>query len=131
VHAAGEAVEWFRRWETGAAEPGFLASLLDSAPRLARNLLLQVTHTPRDGELLPSKFELRATYPLVAEATIDPWVAVLIGGCNGKRTGRDLFSSLRDQQVIAATMSEDEFAGILRLLISNGFLELEQFALPS
>jgi SAM-dependent methyltransferase len=130
LNITGAAVEWLRRWETAAARPGFLSSLLDSPPRLARNLSLQVTHTPQEGGLEPSKFELRASYPLVAEATIDPWVAVLIGGCDGKRTGRELFSSLRDQQVIAPTMSEDEFAGVLRLLISNGFLELEQFRLP-
>jgi SAM-dependent methyltransferase len=129
-NAASEAVEWFRKWETAAVEPGFLSILLDSRPRLTRSLSLLVTHTAQDGELLPSKFELRASYPLIAEAAIDGWMAVLVGACDGKRTGRELFSSLRDQQVIAPTMTEDEFAGVLRLLVSNAFLELEQFLLP-
>ncbi len=130
LNAGGQAVEWFRKWETAAAEPGFLSSLLDSTPRVARNLLLQVTHTPQNGELVPSRFELRSTYPLTAEAGVEPWVAVLVGGCDGKRSGRDLYSAFKDQDVIAATMTEDEFAGILKLLISSGFLEVENFRLP-
>jgi hypothetical protein len=128
--AGGDAVEWLLKWETAAAEPGCPSLLLDSRPHLARSVSLQVTHTPRDGEFVPSRFELRASYPLVAEAAIDPWVAVLTGACDGKRTGRELFLSLRDQEAIAPEMTENEFAGVLRLLISNGFLELEQFRLP-
>jgi methylase of polypeptide subunit release factors len=128
--AGGDAVEWFRKWEIAAAGPGCLLLLLDSRPRLPRNFALHVTHTPQDGSLIPSRFELRSTYPLAAEASIEPWVAVLIGACDGRHSGRELFASLKQQEVIASSMSESEFADVLRLLISNGFLEHEEYPLP-
>lgn len=128
--AGAEAVEWFRRFETAATEPGFLSSLGASRPRMSRHLKLQVTHTPQDGGLLPSEFLLRSAYPFDYEAKIEPWVAGLVGSCDGVRTAREIFQQFRAEDVISPDMSEQEFAGVLRLLASVGFLELSDFPLP-
>jgi methylase of polypeptide subunit release factors len=128
--AAGDAVEWFRRWHVATADPEFARFLMSARPRHAKSMALQVIHTPQDGQLMPSSFELRATYPFLAQAGIEPWVAVLMGACDGNRTGHQLFEFLREQEAITSTMSEQEFAGVLQVLISNSFLDLEQVPLP-
>ena len=91
---------------------------------------LLVTHIGKDAELLPSEFQLRSAYPFDNQATIEPWVAVVIGGCDGTRTGRELYAQMRDQEVISSDLPELKFSGVLRQLISAGFLELEEFPLP-
>ncbi len=128
--AAGDAVEWFRRWETAAAAPDAASRILDARLRWAPSFSLHVTHTPSDEGLVPSAFELRSTYPFTAAAPAEGWVAVLMGASDGRRTARELYSVLREQNVISAEMTEEEFAGVLRLLIANGFLEHEGYPLP-
>jgi methylase of polypeptide subunit release factors len=128
--AGAEALEWFRRWETAAAGPEFPGFLYGSRPRMSRHMKLLVTHTPQDGGLLPSEFLLRSAYPFHSEARIEPWVAALIGSCNGNFTTREIYQELKRQDAISAEMGEAELAGVLRLLISAGFLDLPDFALP-
>lgn len=128
--AGAEAVEWLRKFETAATEPGFLSSLGAARPRISRHLKLQVTHTPQEGGLLPAEFLVRSAYPFESEAKIEPWVAGLIGSCDGMRSAREILEELQRQEVVSAGMDEAEFAGVLRLLISAGFVELSDFPLP-
>jgi SAM-dependent methyltransferase len=128
--AGAEAVEWFRKWETAAADPGFSAILCNSRPRMTERVKLLITHTVQDGALLPSEFLLRSSYPFRSEAKIEPWVAGLVGSCNGTYTAREVYQELQRQEAISAAMGEEEFAGVLRLLISAAFLEIPDFPLP-
>ena len=127
--AGVEAIEWFRKWETAAADPEFVKSLCEQRPRMAPQVKLLITHTPQEGELLPSEFRLRSSYPFESEAKIEPWVAGLVGSCNGAVTGREIHSALKKQEAITEGMTVEEFAGVLRLLVSAGFLELSAFPL--
>jgi hypothetical protein len=91
---------------------------------------LLVTHCLQDGGLTPSEFVLRSGYPFQSEAKIEPWVAGLVGSCNGILTAREIYLYLKTQEAISLEMQEEEFARVLRLLISAGFLELPEFPLP-
>jgi SAM-dependent methyltransferase len=128
--AGPEAIEWFRNWETESAGPAFLSTLCNSRLQISRYMKLLVTHTLQDAGLMPSDFLLRSSYPLQSEARIEPWVAGLVGSCNGILTAHEIYLDLKRQEAIASEMPEEEFARVVRLLISAGFLEFPDFPLP-
>ena len=78
--AGAEAIDWFLRWESEAAKPGFLARLLSSKPRYSPTLQMRVTHSVRDGALTPTNFEVKSEYPYEMEAECPGWLAVMLGG---------------------------------------------------
>ncbi|MGJ5817096.1 methyltransferase [Paludibaculum fermentans] len=128
--ASGDVVEWFRNWEKAAAQPSLPAALNRSRPKLARAMRLHVVHQPGESGLEPVEFELKTKYPLVSSAIIEPWLAVLVGMCDGQMTTGEIYSQLHAQEVIHESMPYEDLCQVVRLLISNGFLELEQFPLP-
>jgi SAM-dependent methyltransferase len=128
--AGRDAIQWFTRWVAASAQPGFEETVLASRLRIASGLSLQVTHRLVDGELTPLEFRAKSDYPFVSDANISPWVAAVIGNCNGIRVAKDVYAAMKAQEAVAPQMSEQEFAGYLRLLISNGFLEMELYPLP-
>ena len=89
-----------------------------------------VSHGWIDGQLLPREFRLRCDYPLSNDARAEPWVAVLIGACDGSQTVGELYQQLKTQEVIAAEMSESDFCNLIKRLIGSGFLEIDEYALP-
>jgi len=129
--AGSETVEWFRQWQIAAASLDFSERLARSRPLPSSNFLLSVTHGIRNGALVPLEFRIRTSQPLKADAKVEPWVAVLVGACDGSRTVHELFRYLQEQDVIAETMSLLEFSDVVRVLLESGFLEIKEFALPA
>jgi SAM-dependent methyltransferase len=123
-------IEWLRVWETTAADPNFLQTILDSKPAANRDLELHVVHRLQDGELTARQFTLEARYPFTVDCAIRPWAAYLIPRCDGKTTARELLAFLKENDLLAADESEERFADFLGVLISGGFLEIDGFRLP-
>lgn len=130
-NAGSDIVEWFRRWQVSSAPAEFASTLMATRPRLAAGLILAVTHAVQDGQLVPAEFRMRSEHPLNSDARVEPWVAVLVGACDGSRTVRELFGYLKGQEVITAEMGTAEFGGVVKLLIESGFLEIAEFPLPA
>lgn len=128
--AGPEVFQWLRNWEAHSVDPGFLSTICNSRPRISRYVKLLVTHTLQEDGLAPSEFVLRSGYPFRSEAKIEPWVAGLVGTCNGVLTAREIYADFKRQEAISSEMPEEEFGRVLRLLISAGFLELPEFPLP-
>jgi methylase of polypeptide subunit release factors len=128
--AGREAIEWFTRWVAASARPGFEEALLNSQLQIASHLSLQVTHRLVDRELVPSEFRVKSDFPFISDANISPWLAAVIGNCDGHRAAKDIYAEMQAQEGVAPQMSAHEFAGYLRLLISQGFLEMPRFPLP-
>ena len=124
-------IEWLRNWETAAADAAMIGRILNSRPLAARSLELHVTHRVQDLELAPREFRLEATYPFTVECRIEPWTAYLIPRCDGKTTVRELLAWLKENELVRKDAPEEEFADLLRSLVSGGFLELEEFRLPA
>ena len=124
-------IEWLRVWETTAADPSFLQTILESKPAATNDLELHAIHRLQDGELTAQKLTLETTYPFTVDCTISPWTAFLIPRCDGKTTTRDLLAFLKENKLVAADESEERFADFLCVLISGGFLEIEGFRLPA
>ncbi len=123
-------IEWFRGWETAAAEPEMLPRILDARLLAAPGWELNVTHRLKDHELTAQEFRLQTSYPFTAECAVQPWVAYFLPRCDGKTPARELLAWLKENQVVAADAPEHEFAEYLRVLISGGFLEMEGWRLP-
>lgn len=130
-NADNEAIEWFARWHTQAAAPGFDRILLDSRPRIASRFRLRVEHAPVNGALVPASFELRADYPFSVAAPCPAWLAMVVEACDGKRTVREVFEKLRAERALAPESTPEGLARDVREMISRGFLELEEFPLPA
>ena len=128
--AGSEIVEWFRNWQIAAARPEFENMLLRARPHPAAGFFLVVTHAAQEGSLRPVEFRARANHELKSDARIEPWVAVLIGACDGSKTVRELFGYLKEQEVIATSMGLTEFSSVLKVLLESGFLEVPDFLLP-
>jgi hypothetical protein len=123
-------IEWLRRWETAATDDSISRRILDSRPKAAQDLMLQVTHRIRDGALAPQEFRLETSYPFTVECSIQPWAAYLLARCDGKTSAREHLGWLKENGFLAARDPEQEFAEFLGVLISGGFLEIEGFRLP-
>lgn len=128
--ATNEAVEWFRLWHLRTAAPDFFETIVQSRPRPAERFRLSVTHGLQQGRLAPIDFRLKTDYPYVTDATVEPWIAIMIGFCDGERSVREVFEELRAQEVIEQDSSEEEFVSILSQLIGGGFLEVGEHPLP-
>ncbi|MDQ2774595.1 MAG: methyltransferase [Acidobacteriota bacterium] len=129
-NAGSETVEWFRNWQISTAREGFDRELLAARPHPPSGFRLIVSHAWQDGELLPREFRLRCEYPLSNDARAEPWVAVLVGACNGSQTVAEIYQQLKAQDVIAAEMSESEFCKMIKVLVGGGFLEVPEYPLP-
>jgi Methyltransferase small domain len=128
--ASGETVEWFVRWTTMAAAPGFDDLLLASRPHLASHLILDVQHTVEGGALTPSRFELRSDFPYTVAAVCPPYLAVIAQATDGARNAREIFTDLTQRQAIPPEITVEQFLQHLRVLISYGLLELDEYPLP-
>ena len=129
--AGNEAIEWFVNWTTRSAAPDFKAFFLESRPRLASHLLLEVTHSVANGALVPSRFVLRSDYPFSISTPCPPWIAMAVGSCDGKTTVREVFEGLQRQQVVPSGLTVEQFAANVREMVARGFLELDEFKLPA
>jgi len=123
-------IEWLRIWETTAADPAFACEILESKPVANPDLELHVIHRLGDGALAAKDFTLETNYPFTVQCAIRPWAAYLLPRCDGKTTARELLVFLKENELLAAEEPEELFADFLRVLISGGFLEIEEFRLP-
>ena len=123
-------MEWLRRWETAGADRALIGKILDSKPLATGATELHVTHRILEQELAPQEFRLETNYPFKLECKIEQWTAYLLPRCDGKTTVRELVAWLKENELVGAKVPEEEFAEFLRVMISGGFLELEEFELP-
>jgi methylase of polypeptide subunit release factors len=123
-------IEWLRAWETAAVGPEMPRRILDAPLLAAPGWELKVTHRLKDQELEPQEFRLHTTHPFTVECSVQRWVAHFLPRCDGKTPARELLAWLKENELVAASAAEQEFAEYLRVLISGGFLEMEGFRLP-
>jgi hypothetical protein len=69
--------------------------------------------------------------PFAMECQVDPWVAFLIPLCNGQATVRQLWQACKAESYIQAETSTEEFARLIAVLISGGFLEVAEHRPPN
>ena len=53
------------------------------------------------------------------------WTLELLAACDGTRTGEELFEMLKARELLESDTSFEQFAQILRLLVSGGWLPVK------
>jgi hypothetical protein len=121
--------EWLRAWMGAAARPGNQDLLLAARPRMSSILELRSLHRARGGRLVPEECTLTVEYPFRTECVCRPWVAAMVGACDGGRTGQELFELCRSQGMAPPETTPESFARMLVSLVSGGILEVPGFPL--
>lgn len=118
-------VNWMLSWEAAASDGSGLHKILDHPLTAARNAELHVVSTLQGEDWIPADYTLKTDYPFSMECKAAPWLAYLLGKCDGVKTGRTLLRELEDNDVIFRGTPPEEFADALQTLVSGGFLRIE------
>jgi len=124
-------VGWLLNWETAAAEPGFIEKLAGVHPVARASFELHTVHRMKGGDLLPEDFRLTTDYPFSVECRVQPWVGFLLPQCDGKSSVRELLEFCKRNSFVHLDTPLTEFVRLLAVFISGGFLEVEEFRLPT
>jgi hypothetical protein len=115
-------------WETASAEPGSSDLVLQSRLKASERCQMLALHRIQDGDWVAAGYKLQVDYPFEMEMQMEPWIGLLLPRCNGTMTGAEMFAALKKDAVLHANTPIGEFADLLKVLISGGFLLLESAA---
>lgn len=124
-------IEWLLDWSAASVEQAFTACLLAARLRATESFELRIVQRFEEGALAVSGMNLQTDYPFEAETGVQPWVVQFLAGCGRPRSGQELYDDCRGRGLIRGEVSATDFAGLLRLLVDQGFLEMEGFSLPA
>jgi len=123
--------EWLFSLNEAVSRSGGNDLVLGSRPYKSKNLHLAVLHKMQNDELVPAEFMLRVLRPFETECKCGSWVVDLVSRCDGQTTGLEHFDRFRSQQTLPESTTPEEFAEVLRILISSGFVEIQGFSVPA
>ena len=132
---------WLMQWETQIVEHGPDA-LLAARPLAASKLQMTVEHhlqsdepvqsddprlqsdDPGNADWIPDTYLLLTEYPFRMELRAQPFIAHLLTCANGIFTGAELLEKLKADGALHPDAPAEEFAEMLAVLVSGGFLKL-------
>jgi methylase of polypeptide subunit release factors len=118
--------KWLFDWEASVAAGTGAARVLRAKLRAAAGIELRVVNQLQDGEWAASEYLLIANYPFSMELKTQPWVAYLLSKCDGLKTGLEHMNHLIEENVVHPDTGPEEFAEALTLLVSGGFIEMNE-----
>jgi hypothetical protein len=121
---------WLLKWETFAVRPSAAEELLELRPVARRGTELHAIHRMKDGALVADQLTLHTEEPFSMSCPVDPWVVYLIPLCDGKSTVRQVWETCKDSGLILDETPALEFARMVGILISGGFLEVADYRPP-
>ena len=124
-------IAWLLKWETAAVKPEFIETLAEVRPVAVPSLELHTVHRMKEGDLLPEQFSLHVEYPFSVDCRVQPWVGFLLPQCDGKSSVRQLLEFCKENKFVHPETPLEEFAKLLMVFVSGGFLEVEGFPLPA
>ena len=122
--------EWLMRWEEHAASARGRADLLEQRPIASPRAELKVTHKSVEGEMQPAGAELSIDFPFSLECKVPAWTGYVLAWANGSSTVREIFEECRQKRFIHADDTPEQFCRFIAMLVSGGFITLEQWAVP-
>jgi hypothetical protein len=124
-------IAWLLSWETAAVKPEFANILAEMRPTAAPSLELHTVHRMKEGDLLPQQFMLHTEYPFSVDCRVQPWMGFLLPQCDGKMTVGQLLEFCQRNNFVQPETPRAEFVKLLMVFIECGFLEVEEFKLPT
>jgi SAM-dependent methyltransferase len=120
-------IAWLMKWEGAAAKPGFIDALAEAHPITAPSLELRTVHRMKEGDLAPEDFSWHTEYPFSVDCRVQPWMCFVLPQCDGKLSVRQLWEFCKQHQFVHPETPLAEFAKLLMVFVSYGFLEVEGF----
>jgi SAM-dependent methyltransferase len=114
--------EWLLGWETAAAESSSSDLVLQSRLKASPRCQMLALNRIRDGDWVAAGYKLQIDYPFDMEMQMEPWIGLLLPRCKGTMTGAEIFAALKKDGVLHPNTPIEEFAALLKTLISGGFL---------
>ncbi len=114
---------WMMDWETSVAL-GNAADLLHARPRASREASLHVEQRLTPEGWQAQAFRLEIDHPFRMEVRAQAWTAHLLAIADGSLTGAELLDKLKAGGALHPETPPDEYARMLALLVSGGFLKV-------
>jgi 16S rRNA G966 N2-methylase RsmD len=130
-NADSSATERVLRWETDLAGRRSLENLFAMKPAASPRAGLIVRHRIEGGDFAPQDFTLTIDYPFLMDCKVQPWMGYLLVRCDGSKSVQELYGECRDVGWIDAKTPPREFIDLIGLLVSGGFLSVEEFKQPA
>jgi SAM-dependent methyltransferase len=127
----GRHLHWLLDFQGQARRPGGLQKLLDSAPYISPRCEFYQSHRVENGRFVPAEFRFEGISPFMSVAHCPAWLAKIVSECDGVKTGREHFQQLKQDHIIPAEATPEQFARMLEALIANGILEITESPLPA
>ena len=124
------AIEWIVRLEEMLQHENAVEMLLATKPRASQFLNLNIRHQVEGGELVPREISAFTPYPFPLDTKLQPWMCSLVCRCDGSHTIAELYQICKESGWIRTDTPLEQFARLAGVLISGGFLEIEQAKLP-
>jgi SAM-dependent methyltransferase len=123
--ADSAATEKALRWETELAAGHSLEKIFGAQPVASPRAELIVRHRIEGGDFTPQDFTLTNDYPFLMDCKVQPWMGYLLVRCNGSKSVRELYGECREAGWIDTNTPPREFIELIGLLVSGGFLSVE------
>jgi len=114
-------IESVLEWERTIARGRDVEVLRTAHLKTARECRLNATCVLTEGNWIPEKQRILIDEPFKMELDAPGWTLELFAACDGSRTGNELFDMFKEQGMLEPGTSFDQFAEILRLLVSGGY----------
>ena len=118
-------MERLRIWETASTHPEHLTALLAARPVASPEIRFHLLNRLTDGQWIASECWLESDAPFPVKAQAPLWTASLVARCDGSKTARELLEAFKGSDTLPPDTREEEFAGVVQMFISAGFLRLE------
>ncbi len=112
---------WMMDWETSIASGG-VEAMLQTRLRASRETRLHVAQQLTEEGWAARDFRLEIDHPFRMETRVQVWVAHLLAIADGSLTGAELLEKLKEAGAVHPDTPPDEYASMLALLVSGGFL---------
>lgn len=116
--------QWLLSWETAAMQATSNDLVLQRRLQVSSRCEMLALHRIQDADWAAAGYKLRVDHPFDMEMEMEPWIGLLLPRCNGKLTGSELFAALIKDRVLQPNTPVEEFAALLKVLISGGFLQI-------
>jgi SAM-dependent methyltransferase len=126
----GRQIEWLLEWESAVRAPDGIAMLLASRPEISPFCELHIVHRVREGRFAGEEFTLQAPKPFDSTMQCQGWLAQIVSECDGVKSWREHFAWARQAGIAAAGDTAEDFAEVLRTLVSAGILRLPDWPVP-
>lgn len=117
-------LDWVMRNESKYAAPDALAKILDLRPLPAPNVEMTIRYALKTPDWNPVECVFKSGQPLPIEAKGPSWMAMMVDGCNGVRTVREILDMLRANHGVGVSAPPEDFAKLVRPFLAGGLLYL-------